>query len=327
MKHGVRHIVCGLVAVLTLAGAEAQSQPPRVTAKFVPDSIAIGDHFDLEVVVEKDQLQLVDFPSFKDGKLSEYIEIMEEGGVDTLSHEGRKVRLSKRYRLTTFEEGEHPLGRFPVLYVDKNIVDTLRSMDSLVLQVGTFDIDTTTMTIHDIKPTLGAPLKVGEISGYIGWGLLILAVIALIVWRVVSLRRNLTMFGRPKPVEPPHVAAIRALEILHNQKLWQNNKHKQYYTRLTDILREYLNGRYGIPAMEMTTEETLDELARWELPAKNFGHLKDILSTADLVKFAKYVPDGEYNEAAYSNAYYFVEDTKPTEVEQTPGDPDEDLKE
>lgn len=316
-----------MLAIICSAAAYAQSQPPRIQAKFIPDSIAIGDHFELEITVDKDQLQIVDFPAFQKGKFTDQIEILEESPVDTLSHEGRRVRLGKRYRLTTFEEGIHTVGRFPVLYVDKNIVDTLKSLDSLVLQVGTFEIDTTTMTIRDIKPTMGAPLKFGEISGYIGWGLLILAVIALIIWRIVSLRRNLTMFGKPKPVEPPHVAAIRALEILHNQKLWQNGKHKQYYTRLTDILREYLDGRYGIPAMEMTTEETLDDLAKWEIPEKLFANLREILSVADLVKFAKFTPEGDENETAYTNAYYFVENTKPTEIEAVPGDPDEELKE
>ncbi len=308
-------------------GALAQSQPPRVTARFVPDSIAIGDQFELEVTVDKDQLQLVDFPAFQENMITDQIEIIEEFPIDTLSHEGRRVRLGKRYRLTTFEEGGHPVGRFPVLYMDKNIVDTLLSADSLILRVGTFEIDTTTMTIRDIKPTMGAPLKFGEIGGYLGWGLLVLMAIALIVWRIVSLSRNLTMFGKPKAVDPPHVAAIKALEILHNQKLWQNNKHKQYYTRLTDILREYLNGRYGIPAMEMTTDETLEELVRWEIPDSHFANLRDILSTADLVKFAKFVPAEDENETAYTHAYYFVENTKPTEIETTPADPDEQLKE
>ena len=323
----MRRIFFILTAALWTTGAAAQSQPPRVTARFVPDSIAIGDRFELEITVDKDQLQLVDFPVFEGGKLTDQIEIVEELPVDTLSHEGRRMRLGKRYRLTTFEEGVHPVGRFPTLYIDKNIVDTLHSVDSLVLQVGTFEIDTTTMTIRDVKPTMGAPLRFGEISGWLGWGLLALLAIALIIWRIVSLRRNLTMFGKPKPVDPPHVAAIRALEILHNQKLWQNNKHKQYYTRLTDIVREYLDGRYGIPAMEMTTDETLEELARWEIPAAHFANLRDMLSMADLVKFAKFVPDDDENETAYTHAYYFVENTKPNEIEAAPADPDEQLKE
>lgn len=323
----MRRIFFILATVFWVVGAVAQSQPPRVTARFMPDSIAIGDRFELEVTVDKDQLQLVDFPAFDEGKLTDHIEIVEELPVDTLSHEGRRVRLGKRYRLTTFEEGVHPVGRFPTLYIDKNIVDTLLSVDSLVLQVGTFEIDTTTMTIRDIKPTMGAPLKLGEISGYLGWILLFLAAVALVVWRIVSLRRNLTILGKPKQVDPPHVAAIKALEILHNQKLWQNNKHKQYYTRLTDILREYLDGRYGIPAMEMTTDETLEELARWEIPAKHFSNLRNLLSMADLVKFAKFLPADDENETAYTHAYYFVENTKPTEVENAPADPDEQLKE
>lgn len=319
-----RHIfIAAAGGLLFSASAAAQSQPPKIEARFVPDSIAIGDQFELEVSVEKDLMQIVDFPVFDDGKLTEYIEILDESGVDTLSHEGRRLKLGKRYRLTTFQEGEHPVGRFPILYIDKNITDTLRSPDSLVLEVGTFQIDTATMTINDIKPTMGAPVRIGEFSGYVGWGLLGLLIIALIVWRVVSLRRNLTMFGRPKPTEPPHVAAIKALEALHHQKLWQNNRHKQYYTILTDILREYIDGRFGIPAMEMTTDEVLEEIAKWELADNDMANLKDILYTADLVKFAKFVPEADYNETAYTNAYYFVERTKPTEVESGAATPEE----
>lgn len=324
MGIGVRHIFSILVAgAMALATAGAQSQPPKIEVKFVPDSIAIGDQFELQVTVEKDLMQLVDFPTFGDHRLTEYIEILEESPVDTLSHEGRKVKLGKRYKLTTFEEGEHPVGRFPILYIDKNITDTLRSADSLILQVGTFEIDTTTMTIYDIKPTMEAPVRIGEFSGYVLWGLIGLLVVALIVWRIVSLRRNLTMFGRPKPVDPPHVVAIKALEALHHQKLWQNNKHKQYYTLLTDILREYIDGRFGIPAMEMTSDEILEEIAKWELGDKEFANLRELLYMADLVKFAKYVPEADYNEAAYTNAYYFVESTKPTEIEAGTSSPEE----
>lgn len=323
----MRRIFHILTALFLTVGSTAQSQPPRVTARFLPDSVAIGDRFELEVTVDKDKLQLVDFPAFGDKKFTDQIEIVDDLPIDTLSLEGRRMKLGKRYRLTTFEAGVHPVGRFPVLYVDKNITDTLLSADSLILQVGTFEIDTATMTIRDLKPAMGAPLKFGEISGYLGWALLALAAVVLIVWRIVSLRRNLTMFGKPKPIDPPHVTAIKALQILHNQKLWQNNKHKQYYTRLTDILREYLGGRYGIPAMEMTTDEILDGIASREIPAKHVANLREVLSTADLVKFAKLVPADDDNEAAYTQAYYFVENTKPTEVEAAPADPDEQLKE
>ena len=124
------------------------------------------------------------------------------------------------------------------------------------------------------------------------------------------------MFGnRQAAPEPPHVAAIRRLEKLHAQKLWQSGKQKLYYTGMTDILREYIGRRYPIKAMEMTSQEILDRLAGDQMPERPYGRLRDILLTADFVKFAKYVPDADRNEQLYTDAYYFVEETKPDEIE------------
>ena len=122
---------------------------------------------------------------------------------------------------------------------------------------------------------------------------------------------------KPAPPLPPHVAAIRALEALHNQKLWQNNRHKQYYSGLTDILRTYIAARWGIGAMEMTSDEIIAAMRPVELPDKARMDLTAILRDGDLVKFAKATPPAEENEADYLKAYYFVEETKLAE-ENTP---------
>jgi hypothetical protein len=304
------------VLFFIMATVAAHAQPPRVEARLTPDSVAIGDRFELEVTVDKDMMQVVDFPAMDGGMLTDQIEIAREWAVDTVANEGRRMTLRKRLELTTFEEGIHRIGRFPVLYIDKNIVDTLLSADSLVLQVGTFEIDTLTMTIRDVKPVMGAPFKVGEVSGYVLWVWLALLLIGLVSWLIVIRRHNLTLLGKPKPVDPPHVVAIKELESLSSQKLWQNNKHKLYYTRLTDILRQYMEGRWGVAAMEMTTDETVAALAQVEIPEDELAHLRGILRSADLVKFAKQTPAAEENETAWTRAYYFVEGTKPTEQEK-----------
>lgn len=323
----LRGVIYGAFTLLLIGGATAAlAQAPQVRARLVPDSVAIGDRFELEVTVDKDLMQLVEFPAFDGAMLTEQIEIINEGPVDTLTSDGRRMTLSKKWTLTTFEDGIHPLGHFPVVYLDKNIVDTLRSADSLILQVGTFEIDTLTMSLRDLKPVMGAPLKVGEISGYVLWGLLALAVVALAVWLIITRRRNLTLLGKPKPIVPPHVVAIRELETLNSQKLWQNNKHKLYYTRLTDILRQYMEGRWGLAAMEMTSDEIFAALDGMDVPDREFGRLRDILRSADLVKFAKFTPDAGDNETAYTNAYYFVEGTKPTEQEQVAATKPEEIE-
>lgn len=289
----------------------AQSVAPVVNARFIPDSIGIGDQFKLRVEISKDIVQQIDFPQFQDNKLGEKIEILSENAIDTVSSNGRAVTLAKEYLLTIFDEGRYSAGRFPVLYSDKNIIDTLWSVDSLYLEVGTFDIDTTKQTIYDIKEPLKTPLKIGEFLGYLLWGLLIALVITALVYYIIKRKKRLPVFGKPKPAEPAHVTAIRELENVHNQKLWQNSKHKLYYTRLTDIIRAYMEARYGIAAMEMTSDEIMAAIKPLDIDNRSVESLRDLLRTSDYVKFAKHIPEAIENESSYTSAYYFVENTKP----------------
>lgn len=288
---------------------------PVVRARVEPDSIFIGDRFDYVIEIDKDLVQTTHFPTFsaKDGM----VELVEELPVDTLKRDGRRLRIAKRYRLAAFQEGLINMGAAGVVYADKNIVDTLYAADSVYLKVATFQIDSTSQSIFDLKPQQNLPFKVAEIKSYLLWGLLALVVLVALL---VALDRYLKARGRrlgdlfkPAPPQPPHVIAIAALEALHHQKLWQNNKHKLYYSLLTEILRTYIDGRWGVSAMEMTSDEIIAAMRSVELPDKARMDLTAILRDADLVKFAKFAPEAEQNENDYQKAYYFVEETKPVE--------------
>ena len=313
------------IALLLLAGATAAAQQtPRVTAHVEPDSIAIGDRFDYVIDVEKDLVQVVEFPEFEDPKGQ--IELVESLPVDTLERDGRHLKLRKRYRLAAFDEGHYNLGTAHVLYADKNILDTLSSRDSIYLKVGTFEIDSTSQSIYDVKDLHNLPFRLGEIRTYLIWGAAALLLLAAAAWGLVRwLRSRGKRIGdlfRPTPPLPPHVAAIQALEALHNQKLWQNNRHKQYYSGITDILRTYIAARWEIGAMEMTSDEIIAAMQPVELPDKARMDLTAILRVADLVKFAKATPEAEQNEADYLKAYYFVEETKLVEEDAPAEGPD-----
>lgn len=307
------------LALLLAWGAAAAQEVPKVSAHVEPDSILIGDRFDLVIDVEKDLVQVVEFPEFEDreGK----IEIVESLPVDTLERDGRQLKLRKRYRLAAFDEGRYNLGTASVLYADKNIIDTLTTRDSLYLEVTTFQIDSTSQSIYDLKGQRTLPFRLAEIRTYLLWGAVALLLLAAGLYALVrwlrSRGKRLGDLFKPAPPLPPHVAAIRALEALHNQKLWQNNRHKQYYSGLTDILRTYIAARWGIGAMEMTSDEIIAAMRPVELPDKARMDLTAILRDGDLVKFAKATPPAEENEADYLKAYYFVEETKLAE-ENTP---------
>ena len=306
-----------LLLVLCTALTAAAAQRPRVTARLEPDSVFIGDRFEVVIEVEKDLVQSVSFPVFELPEGNRWVELLEVLPVDTLERSGRLLRLARRYRLAAFQEGRINLGAPAVLYADKNIVDTLYADDSLRLLVGTFQIDSTSQSIYDLKPQFTLPFRFAEIKGYLLWGLLALLLLAAALygldrWLKLRGRRLKELFQAAPPV-PPHVAAIRALEALHHQKLWQNNRHKQYYSSLSEILRTYIAGRWGMGAMEMTTDEILAALRGIELPDKARMDLTAILRDADLVKFAKAMPEAGENESNYQKAYYFVEETKPVE--------------
>ncbi|MBQ0080359.1 MAG: hypothetical protein KBS95_02255 [Alistipes sp.] len=306
-------------------------QPPQVSARLSADTVMIGDRFTLEIDVEKDQVQMVAFPAFQTSKDSSSdvgqensLELMEDFPVDTLKRDGRRFILRKRYSLSAFDEGVYSMGRPAILYADKNIVDTLYARDSLRIVVATFQIDSTSHALFDIKPQKTLKFKFKEISGYLLYTLILFVILAVAVYllqRYLKSRgRSITDLFKPVPPPPAHLVAIEALELLKNKKLWQNGKHKEYYSALSDILRTYIAGRWGIGAMEMTTEQVVDSIKDIEIAQKNRMDLMNVLRTSDLVKFAKAEPEASENEAAFDMSFYFVEDTKPVEVTEVDED-------
>ena len=313
----MKKFAANILALFCFTGF-AFADAPVITSRVEPDSLFIGDRFTYIIEVEKDIVQSVMFPEFVPAPESG-IEVVESAPVDTLERSGRHVKLRKRYVLAAFQEGRFELGRAAVLYADKNILDTLYGDNEDRFMVATFIIDSTSHGPFDIKPQKTLRFRFGEISGYLMWGLLVLALLGAAVYLLVrwleKRGRSLKSIFAPAPPLPPHVVAIKALEELHNRKLWQNNKHKAYYSGLSDILRTYLSGRYGIGAMEMTTDEIVEAVKGLELSPKCSSDLLSVLRDADLAKFAKFEPEAEQNEADYHKAYYFVEETKEAEPE------------
>lgn len=326
------YVTCCVALVLTCNIAFAQADQssgvkpservipanaPKISGTVEPDSIGIGDRFLYTIEVERDLMQEVYFPDFKQSV--EHYEMIEDRPVDTLSREGRKLKLRKSYLMAAFQEGIHNV--LPeVMYLDKNIIDTLRGDDTLRLMVTTFKIDSTSHTIFDIKPQRTLKFKFGEISGYVTWT--IIAIIILVLLFLIA-KRILAHYGKsfsdifkPAPPLPPHEIALRDLKKLHSERLWQEDKHKLYYSGLTDILRAYIAGQFGVGALEMTSDEIIEAMRGVEIPQKQKMDLTELLRDADLVKFAKAMPEAEANEAAYTMALNFVEQTMPQPEEE-----------
>lgn len=316
-------VVCAVLAYFVAAaqveGNVRPSNAPRISGRFEPDSIGIGDRFTYSIEVEKDLVQTVIFPNFA-ASAGEQFELIEDVPVDTLERDGRRLKLRKSFRLAAFQEGVQRI--LPqVMYADKNIIDTLYGEDTLSLLVTTFEIDSTSHSIFDIKPQKTLPFRFGEISGYLMWSLVALLVLAIglyVAYRIMRhYGKSLSDIFHPAPPMPPHEEAFRALERLYVLRLCQHDKHKLYYSTLTDILRRYIAARFEVGAMEMTSDEIIAAMREVELPKKAAMDMADVLRAADLVKFAKAIPESEENEASYQAVWDFVELTKPVEEQPT----------
>ena len=128
--------------------------------------------------------------------------------------------------------------------------------------------------------------------------------------------------------DPAHVIALRELEKLRDEKLWQSGDVKKYYTRLTEVLRQYLENRYRVYSLELTTRETLDALVKTGFKKDgSYNQLKNVLTSADLVKFAKYSPEPSENETVFQESWNFVLATKAESSALTETEPDNKNKE
>jgi hypothetical protein len=177
----------------------------------------------------------------------------------------------------------------------------------------------TTDVIFDIIPPRDAPVTFAEM---LPW-LVIVIISALIVYLLARyLPRNpLRRFVKPLPPPvPAHITAMRELQALKEEQLWQKGEIKEYYSRLSDILRRYIDTRFGISSPELTTDETVRLLHRAAVTTTGqMALVKEVLSLSDMVKFAKYIPEAGVNESMFENAVRFVEETREPDAVPDPG--------
>ena len=243
------------------------------------------------------------------------VEALSELALDTLSRKDGILQLRGHVTLTSFDSGSYDLPQlFVLLGRTDGSVDTL-AYHGPHLEVTTIPIDTATFQPYDIKGQIRYPLTFKEVLPWIGLALLLAALVWLLVRWIRLRRQNRDFFGKPVVKDPPHIVALRSLEKTRSQKLWQAGKQKQFYTQVTDALRQYIAERYGISALEQTSAEMLHELSGQDIPPALYDQLKELFTTADFVKFAKHAATDQENENAIPTAIRFVNETYMSQIE------------
>jgi hypothetical protein len=304
-----------IFAVLALGGSLlSNSQELRVTASIDSVVLPIGQQTKVRLDVVQPKEVILNFPLFGN-ELFDKIEILEQSDVDSATIDETTLRLSKTYTVTSFDSGFYAIPPF-VLTIDSQSGGGQILSNPLALKVLTFDVDTT-QGIFDVKPIQSVPYTLAEIVPWVVGGVLFVGLIIFFIWLFRRLRRNEPVFSivREKVIEPPHIIALRELDQIKKEKLWQTGRVKEFYTQLTDVLRTYIEGRYNVQALEMTSGETLQELKSVMGDEQGaLQNLKQVLLTADMVKFAKASPLPDENDLSMMNAYFFVNQTKIVEV-------------
>ena len=284
------------------------------------DSILIADQvlygFDLKGV---EAGTMFAFPSVKD-TLMESVEIIGSWQFDTLKvNKGKKgapdmLDLQGGIVITSFEEGRYALPPLTLQRMSKEgVVDTL-VFDSQMLEVRTMPVDTATFKVHDIKGQIRYPVTFREVLPWVVLGLGIAGILVLAVWLIVRYMRK--RGGETEKREPAHIVALRKLDRYRGNKMWAPEKQKAFYSGITDTLREYMDARYDIGAMEMTTAEIMCSLKKTDVPDELQEGLKDLFERADFVKFAKFTASDEDNAAALPLAVRFVTTTYQADLEE-----------
>lgn len=308
-------------SVLFLLVMATQAQVIRVLSAPDTSAILIGDRTGFTVTAEIPAGVSAEMTSAGD-TLSGKIVVLRRDPRDTTRLADGAIRITDRYLITSFDSGTYEIPPFFAERVSgDSIIRYYSDYSSLKVLRPDIVLQDTTDVIFDIVPPRTAPVTFSEV---LPWIIIALIASALIYLLARFLPRNpLKRFVKPvPPPEPAHIIALRELKALREGELWQKGEVKEYYSRLSDILRRYIDNRYGISSPELTTDETVRMLQRAAVTTPGqMGLVKEVLSLSDMVKFAKYVPEAMVNETSYGNAHRFVEETREAELSQDQGIP------
>ncbi len=295
-------------------GAGMQAQEVRVSAKVDSNRFQIGEWITLRLTVDAPEKYRLRLPATDDD--FENGEFVSASEAESVTRGGRR-QYRQDVVATVFDTGSIAL-RVRVQYTRPGDTATYESFSPrIVLEMTTIALDTS-QTFKDIKDVLHIPLSIWDYLLYVAIALL-LCLMGWYAYRFYQRRKALPAAAPPEAVPeiPPHVEALQALAALREKKLWQAGEFKAYQSQVTDILRNYIERRFRLPAMEQPTSEIMPGVSLLGLTPLLVERVEQVLRTADLTKFAKYVPSSMQHEDAMSVATQFVETTRSSDIGET----------
>ena len=305
-----------LIAFLSAFNVQAQ----QVKGAVDTTSIRIGEQITYEFQVEADSTDLVLFP---EGQTFQPLEMIEAYQVDT-SYAGAKMNLIKRYGLTQFDSGSYTIPR-QLVSINQQPFYT----DSVAIEVNNVVVDTTKQGLYDIKDIVAVERATSKFWEYLLYFLLLAAVIAGFLFFIIRRSRKKAAAEQKLPPFEQALFSLKQLDEEYKEPargIDERDATKAYYSKLTDIVRRYLDEEVYDRSMESTSSELIERLmlekeeGKIDLSKETILKLDQILKRADLTKFARTSPGAGQAEADRIVAEEIVKETKeaippPTEEE------------
>lgn len=306
-------ILCILFLLFaSLQSAKTYAQQTLVDVKIDVADILIGEQTVLHLSVTTDKDKQIQIPLPAD-MLMKGVEVLKITPPDTVDIKNNRMTIHYDLLITSFDSSLYLLPAF--VAIDDR--DTLYS-NQVALKVSSPDVNLDNPEeYYDIKNVWRPPFVLADYYALI-YGILFALFLICVIGYFIQRMRNRpekTAVVDEGPKLPPHEQAMLELKNIHEQKLWQQGRNKEYYTEITDTLRRYMTARYETSVMEKTSSEILEVLRNEEPGNKEvYDLLKQILQLSDFVKFAKLHPLPDENDLSMFNANLFVERTKRIEV-------------
>lgn len=303
-----------ILYILLLLVVTFQVSAQSFSVEAIPDTnkLMIGEQVkvNLRVTYRVDNGAVnVVFPTLYD-TINEFVEIVSKSRIDTVipdKSDPYRFYQEQNIVLTSFDSGYYVVPPFQFV-INNDTVET----EAFLLEVNTLEVDTT-QGIFDIKQPISEPFSFLDWLKENWWWMVAILVLAVAIYLLVRYLKN----RKPKevveeiiPIIPYHVIALEKLEKLKQEQLWQKGKVKLYHSHISEILRDYLEHRYQINALEETTAEIIYGLRLQLISSEQMNKLTQTLTLADLVKFAKEQPLPLENEQSLIFAIAFIEATK-----------------
>ena len=284
-----------------------------VKAKLDSATLVMGRQTVLHIEISQDKNVVGYFANENADTLTSKVEIAVKTDGDTTDIGNGRVQIKRDFILQSFDSGMYVLPPLQYVVGKDTFLTPHQSLKVIAVNVDTLK------TVHDYKPVENVPFKLFDwvpdvISDYWWVYVIVLLVIAIGLFVYLKWLRKGELPLMPKKKRlPPYEEAMLHLEQLKQKQLWQAGQDKAYFTELTDILRVYIDRRFGINAVEMTSSQIIEVLRTNEETRAVNSLLNSILEVADFVKFANMRTLPDDNETAYQRALNFVNETKPVE--------------